>query len=132
PRFSRDWSSDVCSSDLGAQLPQGADNLVIQAAETAWRAMGLPPSGWRVRVRAEIPLGSGLGSSATAIVGGVVAANALAGGRLSREEMLDIAVRLEGHPDNVTPALLGGFTVAVMDGPPGGPDPAARGGPARE
>ena len=55
-----------------------------------------------------------------------------AGGRLSREEMLDIAVRLEGHPDNVTPALLGGFTVAVMDGPPGGPDPAARGGPARE
>lgn len=122
----------VPGAGAGAQLPQGADNLVIQAAETAWRAMGLPPSGWRVRVRAEIPLGSGLGSSATAIVGGVVAANALAGGRLSREEMLDIAVRLEGHPDNVTPALLGGFTVAVMDGPPGGPDPAARGGPARE
>jgi len=99
--------------DVSAQLPQGADNLVIRAAEATWRSLGLAPAGWRVRVAAEIPLGSGLGSSATAIVGGVVAANALAGNRLSEDELLKIAVRLEGHADNVTPALLGGFTVVA-------------------
>lgn len=106
--------------DLARQLPRGADNLVIQAAQETWRTIGRDPTGWRVRISPEIPLGSGLGSSATAIVGGVVAANALAGGPLSEKELLQIAVRLEGHADNVTPALLGGFTVVVTDDAPQG------------
>lgn len=97
------------------QLPRGADNLVVQAVRETWKTIGLPPGGWRVRIAADIPLAAGLGSSATAIVGGVVAANALAGDPLSQEELLQIAIRLEGHADNVAPALLGGFTVVVAD-----------------
>ena len=97
-----------------ARVPQGADNLVIRAAQAVWERTGLPPTGWRVRLRAEIPLGCGLGSSASAIVGGVVAANALAGEPLSTGELLAIAAELEGHADNVTPAMVGGFTVAAV------------------
>lgn len=96
-------------------LPPAADNLVIKAAHTTWNALGLPPTGWRVRITANIPMGSGLGSSATAIVAGAVAANALAGHVLSTSELLHIAAGIEGHPDNVVPALLGGYTVVVSD-----------------
>lgn len=97
-------------------MPTGADNLVVQAAEAAWAAAGLPATGWRVRLQPEIPLGGGLGSSATAIVAGIVAANELAGGVLSLQEMLQLATKLEGHPDNVAPALLGGLTIVVSTG----------------
>ena len=69
-----------------------------------------------------IPLQRGLGSSASATIAGVVAADALTGGPLSHGEMLAIATRIEGHPDNAAPALLGGFTVAGMvPGSPGSP-----------
>lgn len=100
----------------GEFVPTGADNLVVQAAEAAWTAAGLPATGWRVRLQPEIPLGGGLGSSATAIVAGIVAANELAGGVLSRQQMLQLAAKLEGHPDNVAPALLGGLTIVVSTG----------------
>jgi len=71
-----------------------------------------------VSVTAEnhIPLGSGLGSSAAAIVGGLAAANVLLGNPVNETELLKIATELEGHPDNVAPALLGGLTAAVCDG----------------
>jgi len=59
-------------------------------------------------------LARGLGSSSTAIVGGVVAANHLLGDQLSRSELLDIATEIEGHPDNVSPCLYGGFTVSTV------------------
>lgn len=97
-------------------VPKGEDNLVVQGAAAAWAAAGMPETGWRVRLETEIPFGGGLGSSASAIVGGVAAANALAGGRLSVGRMLKLATELEGHPDNVAPALLGGVTVVVRDG----------------
>lgn len=102
-------------TELARQLPGGADNLVIQAAQATWNVLGLPPGGWRVRTTIDVPLGSGLGSSATAIVAGIVAANALAGNPLPADELLKLATRLEGHADNVAPALLGGFTVVVVD-----------------
>ncbi len=96
------------------RIPVGEDNLVVRAARAVWERAGLPPTGWRVRLEASIPFGSGLGSSASAIVGGAVAANALAGGPLSAAELLLVAAELEGHADNVTPALLGGFTVVAQ------------------
>ncbi|MBO8142412.1 MAG: homoserine kinase [Firmicutes bacterium] len=98
------------SADL---IPQGEDNLVVRAARAVWERAGLEPAGWRVRLWTEIPLGCGLGSSASAIVGGVVAANVLAGEPLGTDELLAIAAGLEGHADNVTAAMLGGFTVAT-------------------
>lgn len=94
-------------------MPRGADNLVVQAAEATWKAAGMDATGWKVRLWPEIPLGGGLGSSATAIVAGVIAANELAGRVLSRQAMLRLATELEGHPDNVAPALLGGLTIVV-------------------
>ena len=61
-----------------------------------------------------IPLSRGLGSSSTAIVAGLMAANYLTGSTLTRQQLVDYATEIEGHPDNVAPALLGGFTVSYM------------------
>lgn len=62
-----------------------------------------------------IPLSRGLGSSSTAIVAGLVAANLLTGSTLTKERLLNYATEIEGHPDNVAPALLGGITISYMD-----------------
>jgi homoserine kinase len=59
-----------------------------------------------------IPLARGLGSSSSAIVGGLMAANQLTGNKVDRTTLLGMAVALEGHPDNVTPALIGGLTLS--------------------
>jgi homoserine kinase len=69
----------------------------------------------RIEIGLGIPLARGLGSSATAIVGGLLGANALAGSPLSQAELLDFAIAIEGHPDNVAPALLGGCQLCVRD-----------------
>ena len=105
------------AGEAAERVPLDADNLVIRAAQAVWERAGMPPTGWRVRVEAEIPFGRGLGSSASAIVGGAVAANVLAGEPLGTGELLRIAAELEGHADNVTPALLGGFTVVALGCP---------------
>lgn len=97
-------------------LSPGRDNLVVAAAERLFAAAGRRPSGLAVRLENAIPLSRGMGSSAAAIVGGLVAANALIGAPLGRDELFRLAVELEGHPDNVAPALFGGITVAVGGG----------------
>ncbi|MBX6377252.1 MAG: homoserine kinase, partial [Clostridia bacterium] len=97
-----------------ASLVANADNLVVAAASRLFAEVGYRPRGLTVRLFNRIPLSRGLGSSAAAIVGGLVAANRLAGDPLTPDELLQLAVFMEGHPDNVTPAMLGGFTVACM------------------
>jgi len=97
----------------------GPDNLFVRAAKRAHAELGLPLRGMRVRFDADVPVARGLGSSAACIVGGLLAGAALASGRadaLPRDRLLDLACELEGHPDNTTPALLGGFAVSIMDG----------------
>ncbi len=69
-----------------------------------------------IEINLGVPLARGLGSSATAIVGGLVGANCLAGNLLSTTEIMSLAIELEGHPDNVVPALLGGCKLSVSDG----------------
>jgi homoserine kinase len=93
-------------------LPRDASNLVVRAAAAVFRKVGRAPGGLHVRLENQIPLLSGLGSSAAAILGGVVAANAILDDPLSRDEILRTAVELEGHPDNVSAALLGGLVVS--------------------
>ncbi len=78
--------------------------------------LGRRPPGLRLRQRNGVPVQSGLGSSSTAIVGGLMGANALAGLPLSKEELLSLAAEIEGHPDNVAPALLGGLVAASSVG----------------
>ena len=96
-------------------LKKGEPNLVQHAMERFTQATGkaLPPVGLTLVNR--IPFGRGLGSSAAAIVGGLVAADALAETGLSRQKLLQIALPMEGHPDNVAPALYGGAVLTVLD-----------------
>ncbi|HUX38657.1 MAG TPA: homoserine kinase [Rectinemataceae bacterium] len=97
----------------------GADNLFLVAARRAAVLVGLPLPPLRIRFASEIPIARGLGSSATLIVGGILAARRILGSAastiLDEQAILDLAASIEGHPDNTTPALLGGFSVAVLD-----------------
>ena len=95
-------------------LPKDESNIVYQAAQKVFSAFRIPHSAFRIRLINNIPLVRGLGSSAAARIGAIKAANELAGRRLTSEQMLNLAVKLEGHPDNVTPALVGGLTVAAL------------------
>jgi homoserine kinase len=92
----------------------GEQNLVARSVTETLRRLGIHAGGIRVRMLNRIPLSRGLGSSSAAVLGGVAAAAALAGATLSPEEMLDLALPFEGHPDNITPALLGGLTVSTL------------------
>lgn len=90
----------------GLDVPTDRENLIVRAFETLHSADGIA-----FRLKETIPLGRGLGSSAAAIVAGLVAADHLYELALSQEEMLDRATKLEGHPDNVAAAIFGGFVI---------------------
>mgnify|MGYP003291436064 CR=1 FL=1 len=93
---------------------RGPDNLVYRAYEAAMNYAGVSADGVAIRFSdCHIPVSRGLGSSSALITAGVLGANELNGLGLSREELFSIAARLEGHPDNVAPALFGGFTAAA-------------------
>jgi homoserine kinase len=95
------------------QLPRGLTNRILQAARVVFDRCGQAMPGLRLRCDNHIPLGSGLGSSAAANLLGLLGANALLGAPLQREQLLDLAVELEGHPDNAAAALYGGLVVIV-------------------
>lgn len=97
------------------RLPRGPHNLIARAASRVFRQVGYAPSGLNIRLESNVPPGYGLGSSATALLGGAVAANVLLGSPLSREEVLRLAIELEGHPHAVVAALLGGLVISNMD-----------------
>jgi homoserine kinase len=94
----------------GLEVSTGRDNLVVRAFESLH-----PADGIAFRLRSEIPLARGLGSSAAAIVAGLFAADHLFELALSKEEMLSRAAKLEGHPDNVAAAIYGGFVICSVD-----------------
>jgi homoserine kinase len=101
------------------QLDCDETHLVIRSMRAAFAALGEEPAGLRLRCLNRIPHSRGLGSSSAAIVGGIVLARALVEGgteRLGDDLALALATRIEGHPDNVAPALLGGFVVSGRDG----------------
>jgi homoserine kinase len=93
-------------------------NLLVKAMHQGFEIMGGQPRGLAVRALNVIPQGRGLGSSASAIVGGLVLARALVLSgqeRMSDEQLLNVAAKMEGHPDNVAAALLGGATIAWQE-----------------
>jgi homoserine kinase len=99
-------------------VPLTEEHLVVRAMRTAFDALDGQPPGLRLSCRNAIPHARGLGSSSAAIVGGLVLARALVGDgaeRLTDDALLDLAVRMEGHPDNVAPALHGGFVISGRD-----------------
>ncbi len=96
---------------------EGTDNLIHEGYRAGMRALGLKPPPLRVQAFNPIPLARGMGSSSAALVAGVALADRLSGGRLGRDGVFRVAARLEGHPDNVAPAVFGGF-VAALSAPP--------------
>ncbi|WP_117161424.1 homoserine kinase [Paraliobacillus sp. X-1268] len=103
-------------SDGMEDLPLDEENLIYQIALQTANQFGhaqLPTS--RVEMTSDIPLARGLGSSATAIVGGIELANCLLQLNLSMEDKLELATAIEGHPDNVAPSLLGGCVIGHYD-----------------
>lgn len=126
-----DWFDEVTGEVTGdglafdirgegeAELPRDESHLLYRAMEAAFDLLGERPTGLRLTCRNAIPHGRGLGSSAATIAAGLVLARALVDGgeqRLDDRTMLGLAVDLEGHPDNVAPALFGGFTISWIEG----------------
>jgi homoserine kinase len=103
----------IIEGSEGSHLRGGPENLVYRAAQRVWKAAGLEPVALEARVRLAVPPARGLGSSATAIVAGLMGANALVGEPLSKEKLLELAIDIEGHPDNVVPSLLGGLCMTA-------------------
>jgi homoserine kinase len=97
------------------KIPTDTSNLVWQSAELIFDRFGKRPFGLHIHQDNQIPIGSGLGSSSSAILAGLFGANALLGSPLSRAELLQIAADLEGHPDNVAPAVYGGLILGIQD-----------------
>ncbi len=107
-----EWQVRVLAYGHG-ELPESPENRVVQAFRWVFQELGEPePPGLRVTCLNRIPVGSGLGSSATATLAGMAAALRWLGLPLDRERLLNWAARWEGHPDNVAPALWGGLVAA--------------------
>ncbi len=100
----------------GMDIPMGKDNLVYQAAEFVYNACGKKIPGLKIIQENNIPMARGMGSSSACIVAGVTGANELLGRPFDRDTLINFACKIEGHPDNTTPAVLGGLTVSAMDG----------------
>eukprot|EP00127_Corallochytrium_limacisporum_P003387 Clim_evm15s149 gene=Clim_evmTU15s149 len=108
----------IIKGEGAGQLPTDDDNLVVQGCKEAFRLAGKPYPTLRYICENGIPFSRGLGSSSAAIVSGVLAGLVLAGHELGvegGEEFLQIAARIEGHPDNVAPAIYGGLQIGAFD-----------------
>ena len=92
------------------------DNLFLQAYRAGCDEMGVKPEPLYMEFDADIPVSRGLGSSSSLLCAGLTAANSLHGSPLSREDLFQLAARMEGHPDNVAPCMFGGLTAAAEAG----------------
>ena len=96
-------------------IPNDKDNIVYKAVEILYNLVGQDPSEIKINIKSSIPIAKGLGSSASVIVGGLMAANDLLGNPADEAALLSIATEAEGHPDNVVPAILGGLVMSSME-----------------
>lgn len=94
---------------------QSDTNLVYRSMQKVFKKIDYHPRGLYIHSSVDVPISRGLGSSATCIVGGLLGANALSGNQLTIDDIFDMAVELEGHPDNVAPAIFGGLVVSLND-----------------
>jgi len=102
-----------CEGEGVEKLNKGNRNLLTKAYARLFEACGQKMSGFHIFAYNKIPMSSGLGSSAAAIVAGLFGANEILGKPLAPGDLLKLAAEMEGHPDNVAPALLGGLVVSV-------------------
>ena len=97
------------------KISASVDNIAFESANYVFQKAGYQPKGIKLTISNGIPAVRGLGGSGTAILGGLLCANAICGNPFSSDQILDFAIEREGHPDNVTASLLGGLTVSVVD-----------------
>lgn len=88
-------------------------NLVVRSMNHLFKYVDKYPKGYKLEIINDIPLARGMGSSASAIVGGLLVANYLVGADLNQDEILKLATQIEGHPDNVAPALMGNIVLST-------------------
>lgn len=96
-------------------IPTDENNIVYKAVEMLYNSIGQSPSELKINIKSQIPIAKGLGSSASVIVGGLLAANELLGKPADEPALLSIATEVEGHPDNVTPAIVGGLVLTSQE-----------------
>ena len=98
-----------------ADVPTDKNNIVYKAIELLHNFIGQSPNKLKITIKTQIPISRGLGSSASVIVGGLIAANELLGRPADEKVLMSIATEIEGHPDNITPAFVGGMTMASWE-----------------
>jgi homoserine kinase len=96
-------------------VPMDENSIVYKAVKLLYNSIGQSPSELKINITSQIPVARGLGSSAAVIVGGLLAANKLLGEPADEMALLSIATEVEGHPDNVTPAILGGLCISGQE-----------------
>lgn len=103
------------SSTHGDDVPTDESNLIYQCAKKIYDICGKPLYGLKIVEDCAIPQTRGMGSSSACTVAGIIGANAMLGNPLDQQNILDLAATIEGHPDNSTPAILGGFCAALLE-----------------
>ena len=106
---------EIRTLNSGGYVLQNENNLIYRAMRVVFDTVGYEPTGIRIVQNSSIPMTRGLGSSSACIIGGMIGANALSGRQLSYGEILNLATQMEGHPDNVAPAMYGGFCVSITE-----------------
>jgi len=96
-------------------IPRDENSVVYKAVELLYNSIGQTPSELKINIQTSIPVTRGLGSSAAVIVGALIAANRLLGDPADESALLSIATEIEGHPDNVTPAVVGGLVMSSLE-----------------
>lgn len=109
------WFEITVSGVDAERVPTSAKNLAYRAFSALYQQQQQPIPPIQISIELDVPLARGLGSSATAIVGGLLGANALIEQPISMAKLMQVAIALEGHPDNVVPALLGGCQLTVSE-----------------
>ena len=107
--------TDVDDDFAIEHIPKDENNIIYKAVELLYNSIGQTPSELRINIKSQIPIAKGLGSSASIIVGGLLAANELLGKPADEAALLSIATEVEGHPDNVTPAIIGGLVLTSLE-----------------
>ena len=105
---------DISAAD-GTRIPRGETNLVYRSAKGLFDKVGKTMPPLKLVQTNAIPMARGLGSSSACIIAGLLGANRMLGDVLNTQELLTLATSIEGHPDNVAPALLGGLTSSVFE-----------------
>lgn len=109
-------SEDETVDDFSVEhLELNENSLVYKAVELLYNSIGQTPSELKITIHSNIPIARGLGSSASVIVGGLLAANELLGRPADEPALLSIATEVEGHPDNITAAIAGGFVISSQE-----------------